>query len=241
MEVGLWASGACETLVGIVGPLLDNSRRMPLGHCLIPCRRFFMSRAKAVVPIPLAPPLRPFRSDDAAAVARLNDMASGGILLSGWTRNAGTNGDPWEQGRLQQIDQMQSGWIMVVLDQGAGVEAVLMGQPHPAEPVPMEGVDAEWVPLVELENLVPGAWCLNVIATLPEHRGKGHGARLMDLAETIARAGGHARLALVVSDSNRGAIRLYERFGYSEKARRPMVKVDWDGPGQDWVLMVKPT
>ncbi|WP_068109157.1 GNAT family N-acetyltransferase [Tropicimonas marinistellae] len=200
-----------------------------------------MSLTEAEVPVPLTAPLRPFRTDDAAIVARLNDMASDGILLSVWTRKAGPDGDPWEEGRLQQIEQMNTGWIMVVLDQGSGVEAVLMGQPHATEPVSTEGVDAEWVPLVELENLVPGAWCLNVIATLPEHRGKGHGARLMALAETIAREGGHTHLALVVSDANAEAIRLYQRCGYWQKARRPMVKGNWDGPGQQWVLMVKPT
>lgn len=128
---------------------------------------------------------------------------------------------------------------MIVLDQGQGVEAVLMGQAHPDEPVATEGVNPVWVPLVELENLVPGSWCLNVIATLPACRGRGHGATLMDQAEALARDGGHRALALVVADANTDAIRLYHRSGFSERARRPMVKGDWDGPGQDWVLMVK--
>ncbi|MBV7394482.1 GNAT family N-acetyltransferase [Mameliella sediminis] len=199
-----------------------------------------MPQTKAVVPVPLAPPLRAFHVDDAATVARLNDMASGGILLSVWNRKVGPGGDPWEEGRLQQVEQMNSGWVMAVLDRGAGVEAVLMGQPHPVEPVPVESVDPEWAPLVELENMVPGAWCLNVIATLPERRGQGHAARLMALAEDIARAGGHGQLALVVAEANAGAIRLYQRCGFAEKARRAMVKGDWDGPGHHWVLMVKP-
>lgn len=200
-----------------------------------------MSAPETGGPMDLAPPLRPFHADDADTVARLNDMASDGILYSVWSREAGPDGDPWEQGRLQQIEQMNAGWTMIVLDRGSGVEAVLMGQPHPTEPVSVESVDAEWVPLVELENLEPGAWCLHVIATLPEHRGQGHGARLMDLAESIARVGGHSRIALVVSDANGSAIRLYRRCGFAERARRPIVKGDWDGPGRDWVLMVKPT
>ncbi|MBY6162533.1 GNAT family N-acetyltransferase [Mameliella alba] len=199
-----------------------------------------MPQTKAVVPVPLAPPLRAFQVGDAATVARLNDMASGGILLSVWNRKVGPGGDPWEEGRLQQVEQMNSGWVMVVLDRGAGVEAVLMGQSHPVEPVPVESVDPEWAPLVELENMVPGAWCLNVIATLPERRGQGHAARLMALAEDIARAGGHGQLALVVAEANAGAIRLYQRCGFAEKARRAMVKGDGDGPGHHWVLMVKP-
>ena len=188
----------------------------------------------------LSPPLRPFHPDDASTVARLNDMASGGLLFSTWATAAGTAGDPWEQGRLQQIDQMNSGWVMIVLDQGKGVEAVLMGQAHPEDPVATDGVDPVWVPLIELENLVPGSWVLNVIATLPECRGRGHGALLIEQAEALARKGGHSKLALVVSDANADAIRLYHRTGFSEVSRRPIEKGDWDGPGDDWVLMVKP-
>lgn len=198
-----------------------------------------MTQIKANQSVALAPPLRPFKPEDADTVARLNDMASGGILLTVWKRMAGTNGDPWEYGRLQQFEQIKSGWNIVVLDQGSGVEAVMMGQPHGAEPASLEGVDAEWVPLLELENLVPEAWCLNVIATLPAYRGLGHGARLMAHAQSMARAGGHSRIALVVSDASTPAIRLYERSGFAEYARRPMFKGDWAGPGQDWVLMVK--
>lgn len=189
--------------------------------------------------VPLSPPLRHFDPADASIVARLNDMASGGLLFSTWVKAAGDAGDPWEQGRLQQIDQMNSGWEIIVLDQGRGVEAVLMGQAHPNDPVAIEGVDPIWVPLVELENLVPGSWCLNVIATLPECRGRGHGAMLMDQAEALAREGGHRALVLVVADANTEAIRLYHRNSFTEHARRPMVKGDWDGPGENWVLMVK--
>ena len=62
----------------------------------------------------------------------------------------------------------------------------------------------------------------------------------MEQAQSMARAGGHSRMALVVSDASIPAIRLYERSGFEEIARRPMFKGDWTGPGQDWVLMVKP-
>ncbi len=187
----------------------------------------------------LVAPLRPFKPQDADTVARLNDMASGGILLTIWKRMAGKEGDPWEHGRLQQFEQIKSGWNIVVLDQGSGVEAVMMGQPHGTEPATLEDIDAEWVPIIELENLVPEAWYLNVIATLPAFRGLGHGSRLMAQAQRMACAGGHSRIALVVSDASTPAIRLYERSGFNELARRPMFKGEWEGPGQDWVLMVK--
>ncbi|MCV6822950.1 MULTISPECIES: GNAT family N-acetyltransferase [Halocynthiibacter] len=173
-------------------------------------------------------------------MARPNDMASGGLLFNIWAKASGKGGDPWELGRLQQLDQVDSGWVVIVLDQGDGVEAVLMGQPHPTEPVPTDGVDPIWVPLVELENMVPGCWCLNVIATLPEYRGRGHAALLMQQAEKLAREGHHASIALAVANNNTGAIRLYQKWGFSELARRPMTNGDWDGPEENWVLMVKP-
>ena len=198
-----------------------------------------MTQVKLNLSSALGAPLRPFKPEDADAVARLNNMASGGILLSIWERMAETDGDPWDHGRLQQFEQIKSGWNVVVLDKGFGVEAVMMGQSHDDEPASLEGVDAEWVPLMELENLVPDAWCINVIAGLPEYRGQGHGALLREQAQRMARAGGHSRIALVVSDASTPAIRLYERCGYKEFARRPMFKGEWEGPGQDWVLMVK--
>ena len=79
-----------------------------------------------------------------------------------------------------------------------------------------------------------------MIATLSECRGRGHGATLMDQAEALARDGRHPTVALVVSDANADAIRLYHRRGFSERARRPKVKGDWEQPGNEWVLPVKP-
>ena len=39
---------------------------------------------------------------------------------------------------------------------------------------------------------------------------------------------------------NAGARRLYERTGYTETARRPIVKDGWDCASDEWVLLVKP-
>jgi len=47
-------------------------------------------------------------------------------------------------------------------------------------------------------------------------------------------------MSLIVSDSNTGARRLYERKGYRTVARRPIVSLPgWDSPGTEWMLMVK--
>ena len=86
---------------------------------------------------------------------------------------------------------------------------------------------------------MPDALYVNVVATLPEARGRGLGSRLMQAAEAIARAGGIDRLSLIVADANAGARRLYARLGYRQVASRPMVKDGWEGRGAEWLLLVK--
>jgi hypothetical protein len=43
----------------------------------------------------------------------------------------------------------------------------------------------------------------------------------------------------MVSDANFGAHRLYKRLGYDERARRRMVKENWENEGRSWVLLTK--
>lgn len=100
-----------------------------------------------------------------------------------------------------------------------------------------DNVPAMFVPLQELEDLAPGTWYVNVLATLDGHRGKGFGQALLQVAEALARESGCSGLSLIVADSNAGARRLYCREGYEEIEVRPMVKDDWDGKGENWVLM----
>jgi ribosomal protein S18 acetylase RimI-like enzyme len=194
---------------------------------------------EAACPIPLGPPLRPFRREDAAVVARLNNAASGGLHLHHWQEKAGTEGDPWEIGRLRQIGRMEDGQIMVVVDRGEGVEAALLGNPIGPEPMelPEGGI---YLPVLELQNLVLGSWYLNMLATVESARRQGLARRLLDTAETIARASGNDLICLVVSDAKAPARALYAAHGYTERARRPIFKGGWDGPGDDWILLTKP-
>jgi ribosomal protein S18 acetylase RimI-like enzyme len=69
----------------------------------------------------------------------------------------------------------------------------------------------------------------------------GHGAYLLRIAELLASDLGSKGMSVIVSDANHGARRLYERTGYSEIARRPMVKEGWENEGTEWVLLTKPT
>jgi len=102
-----------------------------------------------------------------------------------------------------------------------------------SDPAPM------FVPLQQLEDLAPGTWYVNVLATYPRYRGRYYGAEPLSIADDIARDSVKRGLSIIVADANAGARRLYERCGYRERARRAMVKGQWQHPGTDWVLLVK--
>jgi ribosomal protein S18 acetylase RimI-like enzyme len=62
---------------------------------------------------------------------------------------------------------------------------------------------------------------------------------LLAHAEKKGRERDCANFAIIVSDANKGARRLYERCGYSERASREMVKEGWKNPGRNWALLTK--
>jgi ribosomal protein S18 acetylase RimI-like enzyme len=126
-----------------------------------------------------------------------------------------------------------------VIGEGEGPVAGLQVWP-PGGGAPASARPAIFEPFRELRALAADSLYINVLATLPEARGRGHGTRLMGIAEEIAGEAGLPGLSLIVSDANSDARRLYARLGYRQLGSRPMVKDGWDGPGTDWLLLVKP-
>ncbi len=188
--------------------------------------------------ISLDPPLRLARADDAPVLARLVNYAGEGMPLHLWTGKAEPGEDPWAVGARRQAQKAEQGKI-VVIDEGAGPVAGLTGYPIGPVPEPTDGIPAMFVPLQELENQALESWYVNVLAALPEARGRGLGSLLLGVAETIARDLSLRRLSIIVADANRGARRLYERQGYVESGRRPMVKDGWKTGASEWVLLLK--
>jgi ribosomal protein S18 acetylase RimI-like enzyme len=116
----------------------------------------------------------------------------------------------------------------------------LISYPLDHKPEHISGsLPAVLVPLHELMNLALDSWYIHVVAVSPEYRGKGQGLALLALAERLAGSAGKASVSLIVSDTNTGARRLYERWGYREIAQRKMVKEQWQHPGVNWVLLRK--
>lgn len=171
-------------------------------------------------------------------------MAGEGLPHYLWSRMAGAGQSAWNVGCARaRRDSGAFSWRNAVLRVKDGQSvACLIGYPldDEAAPVDYAGMPPMFVPLQQLEDMAPGTWYVNVLATREEHRGRGYARELLELAEAFARAHSKRGTSLIVADANAGARRLYARMRYGEVARRPIVKEQWDYPGRDRVLLVKP-
>jgi len=181
---------------------------------------------------------RPACQSDAQALADLIVLASEGLCLDVWANLAGPGESPIEVGRRRAArDEGAFSWRnAIVVDEGRGPVAALVGYPLPDQPEPIPAdMPSLFVPLQELENEACGTWYVNVLATFPEHRGQGHGSRLLRAAELAMRRAGRTSLSLIAAERNEGALRLYRRHGFVVRASRPAA-----APHQGhWLLMTR--
>ena len=180
---------------------------------------------------------------DDRELAELGNMAGEGMPYYLWSKMAGEGQTAWDVGleRARRESGAFSYRNAVVREADGQVGATLIGYPlaDVPEPVDYPELPPMFVPLQQLEDRVPGTWYVNILATYPQYRGRGFGEEMLAIAESLARASGRQGLSIIVSDANAGARRLYERCGYGEIAQRPMVKEDWQNPGENWVLLLK--
>jgi ribosomal protein S18 acetylase RimI-like enzyme len=181
--------------------------------------------------------------DDAPAMAELVNMAGEGMPHYLWSLAASAGQSGWDVGR--QRAQRESGAYSyrntVVRTVDDRVAAMLTGYPLGDEPDPdgWKDLPPMFVHLQELEDLVPGTWYVNILASYPAFRGKGYGTELLGIAEQFAAITLRQGLSIIVSDGNTGARRLYERNGYKRIATRPVVKDGWETDSENWDLLVK--
>jgi len=50
---------------------------------------------------------------------------------------------------------------------------------------------------------------------------------------------GRSSISLIAEDTHQDALRLYRAKGYTEIARRPVVKDDWPVEAREWILFLK--
>jgi ribosomal protein S18 acetylase RimI-like enzyme len=95
--------------------------------------------------------------------------------------------------------------------------------PEPGNAEELTGFPEFIWPLIELERCVPGSFYLNMLATYPEFRNRGVGTRLLAYANRMAADTGCATISVEVFEQNTGALRLYQRLGYSIVEKRRVI------------------
>jgi ribosomal protein S18 acetylase RimI-like enzyme len=172
----------------------------------------------------------------------LVNYAGEGLPLYLWIKLAEPGETAWDVGRRrgEREEGSFSYQNATIIEHEGRAAGSLIGYEIDDDPQPIPSdMPAMFRPLQELENLAAGTWYVNVLAVLPEYRGRGLGSDLLRIADDTGRRLGKRGMSVIVSDANTGARRLYERFGYREAARRKMVKEDWVNEGADWVLLTK--
>lgn len=128
-----------------------------------------------------------------------------------------------------------------VVESDGEVVELLLGSRDPDTPVPPP-VDLPpfLQPFFSLRAEAPGAWYINFLSVHVRWINQGIGRRLLAAAEERRQETGASGLSLVVEDVNAVARRLYERAGFSVRAKAQMLRFPGGGPkGKDRLLMVK--
>jgi ribosomal protein S18 acetylase RimI-like enzyme len=191
-----------------------------------------------------APIFRPATKADVSALAVLVDIAGEGMPAYMWSTLAAPGQSVLELGR-ERARRDAGGFSYqnaVVAEIDGEVAAGLVGY-RLGDPYDLEGSLADTPdivrPLVRLEAKAPGSWYVNVLATFPEFRRKGIGARLLAIAEEKADEEGAAALSVIVGSWNDSAARLYGGAGYEPVAKERAILFPGRLHQGDWVLMVR--
>ena len=167
-------------------------------------------------------------TNDSHEIAKLFRIASGGVAEYVWSTLAS---------EYPGLTPLKIGARRYARDEGAfsyrnctvaelGGEVIGMLHAFPMEDQPEhkeagEPMDPVLEPYTKLE--VPGSYYISAMATFPEHRGKGLGTRMLEIANGRARENGCPQISLLVFEQNEEAVRLYERKGFEIIDRAPVV------------------
>ncbi len=172
------------------------------------------------------------------------DMAGEGFASYFWSTMAEAGQSPIEIGRQRALRNTGSfSWLNAHIAEVDGqVAGALVGYviDDPVDPADIARTPELLLPLVELEAEAPGHWYVNVLAVHPEFRRHGVGAALLAHADDLGRQAGTRGMAIIVASENDRAVRLYEKVGYRQAARRPLRPFPGAKRGGDWLLLTKP-
>jgi len=166
--------------------------------------------------------IRTATRDDGRDIAKLIAISSDGVAEIEWHEQAEIEHcDPLDIGE-QTYQNPQGDYSFnntTILEINGEVAGMLLAFGMPGtesrNPENRPAADDENVfsPYIYLEE--PNSWYVCGVALYPQHRGHGLGTRLMDLANEQAKENGFSILSLVAFEQNKGAVKLYDKLGYT--------------------------
>jgi ribosomal protein S18 acetylase RimI-like enzyme len=171
-------------------------------------------------------------------IAELYRISSDGVADYIWTRLALPGEDILDVGRKRyERDSTPFSYENCELVEFEGsVVAMLVAFPMEVDEG-YEETDPILLPYSVLEE--DQSYYICGMAVDEEHRGKGIGTMLLEEAERSCEHLGLSKLSLIVFEQNVRALRLYERHGYAETRRHPVVPHPLIHYTGDALLMVK--
>jgi len=183
--------------------------------------------------------IRPARKSDCRRIAELYRISSDGIADYIWTKLAQPGEDLLEVGckryERESTPFSYENCKMVELRDGS-IVGMLVAFPMEVDEEYRE-TDPILAPYSKLEE--DQSYYVCGMAVDPECRGKGIGSAFLAAAEQDCRSRGFRKLSLIVFEQNVRAKQLYERAGYVEKSRHPVVPHPLIHYTGDALLMVK--
>lgn len=182
---------------------------------------------------------RPAEKSDCKQIAHLFSIASDGVADYIWTKYSapGENISDFGAKRYESEDSVVSYRNCIVVDVDGKVAGILVAFPMYDSEEDESAVDPVLAPYVKLEQC--NSYYICAMALFREYRGRGIGTRLLQIAEEQARNNNLKQLSLIVFEQNEGAKKLYERHGYYEIKREPVVPHELIHHTGDALLLVK--
>lgn len=191
--------------------------------------------------------IRPARVQDAAELARLDNVASHGLSEWYWRRAAvaeQTNPSSWLalSTAAMASAEFPPGWTNGIVAERSdeilgGASGVLTKNDGEKIGVLDEPL---FEPIFQLFHQAAGDWLLDWLAVDEAAQGQGIGGRLLDSCMAKAKVSGASQASLVVEDSNAAALRLYHSRGFRQRDQRPYIPFNETSQTQNWLLLSAP-
>ncbi|NKB52425.1 MAG: GNAT family N-acetyltransferase [Rhizobiaceae bacterium] len=191
--------------------------------------------------------IRPALQEDAADLARLDNVASHGFTQWYWQKTARAlgAGDPEKLAQQAMADPTyRSGWKQASVAVTAGDDAEVVGGVNgyvviDDEELHSPSSEPVFEPIRQLFESVAGDWLVDWLAVYQHWQGRGIGARLLDTC--LQRAKGKAgQASIVVEDSNMPAMALYHSRGFRQRDQRAFIPFNKTSRTQNWLLLSAP-